>query len=127
MSNTPHGLPGILPVHPLTDLVAFPFMIFSLFVKDTQLAAFQQSLRNDSLILLVKFKEGMENIRPVRLHEVGTVCRISRLIMLEDGAKVMLEGLSRARLLDVQEDEGHLEGHIDAVEEPYEKNMVTEA
>ena len=111
-----------LPVLPLRDVVVFPHMVIPLFVgRDKSIRALDIAMESDKRILLVAQKSA-ETDDPAAgdLHEIGTLAHVLQLLKLPDGTiKVLVEGVSRARVDNVREDDGALSGRgvvVDSVD-----------
>src|SRR6476620_1419682 len=103
----------LLPVLPLRDVVVFPHMVIPLFVgRDKSIRALDQAMEGDKRILLVAQKSADTDAPGAKdLHEIGTLAQVLQLLKLPDGTiKVLVEGLSRARVTDVEEKDGALHG-----------------
>jgi ATP-dependent Lon protease len=114
-------IPDVLPVLPLRDIVIFPFMIVPLYVsRDRSIKAVDQALAENRMILLAaQKKQDEDEPGPDDIHGVGTVALIMRMLKLPDGRiRVLVQGLSRARILSYDEDLPHLQAHIETVSEP---------
>jgi ATP-dependent Lon protease len=121
-------LPEAIPVYPLKDMVAFPYMVISLYLTHKELPVYEESVHHDNLIVLVKVREGEADGLAQPLHQIGTVCKISQFNRLpEGGGKVVLEGLARIRLNSVVQDFPILLAQVELVREFAEKTMVSEA
>ena len=93
-------LPEAIPVYPLKDMVAFPYMVISLYLTHKEIPVYEESIHHDNLIVLVKVREGEAEGLAQPLHQIGTVCKISQLSKLSEGrTKVILDGLARVRLM----------------------------
>ena len=114
-------VPDVLPVLPLRDIVIFPFMIVPLYVsRDRSIRAVDQALAENRMILLAAQKKqdeddpGADDIYPV-----GTAALIMRMLKLPDGRiRVLVQGLSRARIGSYDEGLPHLQAHVETVVEP---------
>jgi ATP-dependent Lon protease len=114
-------IPDVLPVLPLRDIVIFPFMIVPLYVsRDRSIKAVDQALAENRMILLAaQKKQDEDEPGPDDIHGVGTVALIMRMLKLPDGRiRVLVQGLSRARILSYDEGLPHLQAHIETVGEP---------
>ena len=122
------NLPEVIPVYPLREMVAFPYMVISLYLTHEELSTYEESAHYGNLIVLVKTR-GEEAGKPASpFHEIGTVCKITQLTKLsEGGAKAVLEGLARVRLQSVLQDSPVLLAQVELVREFVEKSMVSEA
>jgi ATP-dependent Lon protease len=111
MTSHPETL--VLPVLPLRDVVVFPHMVIPLFVgRDKSIRALELAMEDDKRILLVAQKSADTDSPGAKdLHEIGTLAQVLQLLKLPDGTiKVLVEGISRARVSDVSEREGALAG-----------------
>jgi len=121
-------IPEVLPIYLLRDVVAFPYMIFPLFLKDEELAPFEEAMRYQNLIALFRLRERKEEGEPESWYETGTVCKINQIIKLpEGGAKLNLEGIARVRLERVVRESPCLLARIELVREFAEKSVVSDA
>ncbi len=108
-----------LPVLPLRDVVVFPHMVIPLFVgRDKSIRALDIAMEADKRILLVAQKSAeTDDPAAADLHEIGTLAHVLQLLKLPDGTiKVLVEGVSRARVDNVREDDGSLSGRGVVVE-----------
>ena len=120
-------VPEILPAFVLKDLVAFPYMVFPLYLKREERLPFEKAFQFDSLIALFARKDAATEDHP-GFHEIGTVCKVSQIVMLPDeGAKVMLEGQLRVRLMTTIQESPFLLARVEPVREFFEKTMVSDA
>ena len=108
-----------LPVLPLRDVVVFPHMVIPLFVgRDKSIRALDIAMESDKRILLVAQKSAeTDDPAAADLHEIGTLAHVLQLLKLPDGTiKVLVEGVARARVDNVREDDGSLSGRGVVVE-----------
>jgi ATP-dependent Lon protease len=121
-------IPEILPLFPLKDAVAFPYMIFPIFLKEEEMAAFEEARRHHNLIVLVKLREDRTGDLLSDLHEIGAVCKVMQLYKLpEGGAKAILEGMMRARITLLVQEVPFILARIEPVREFVEKSVVSDA
>jgi ATP-dependent Lon protease len=114
-------IPEVLPVLPLRDIVIFPFMIVPLYVsRDRSIKAVDQALAENRMILLAaQKKQEEEDPGPDDIYPVGTVALIMRMLKLPDGRiRVLVQGISRARIQSFDDGLPHLQAHIEPVPEP---------
>ena len=93
-----------MPVLPLRDVVVFPNMVIPLFVGRTKsIKALDMITEDDKRILLVaQRRPDIDDPGAEDLYQVGTVASILQLLRLPDETiKVLVEGLERAEVLDV--------------------------
>jgi ATP-dependent Lon protease len=108
-----------LPVLPLRDVVVFPHMVIPLFVgRDKSIRALDIAMEGDKRILLVAQKSAeTDDPGATDLHPIGTLAQVLLLLKLPDGTiKVLVEGLVRARVDGVREEDGALSGNADVVD-----------
>ncbi|MFY9223668.1 MAG: endopeptidase La [Blastocatellia bacterium] len=120
-------IPEVLPVLPLRDIVIFPFMIVPLFVqREKSIRAVDQALAESRMIMLVSQRDlDKEEPLTIDLYEVGTVAVIMRMLKLPDGRiRILVQGLSRARLAHVDENLPYLQARITALPEPRLDNSL---
>jgi ATP-dependent Lon protease len=89
------------PVLPLRDIVVFPHMIVPLFVgREKSIRALEEVMKTDALIMLATQKNAADDDpSPDTIYEIGTLASVLQLLKLPDGTvKVLVEGLSRARV-----------------------------
>ncbi|MGB2942069.1 MAG: endopeptidase La [Candidatus Macondimonas sp.] len=118
------------PLLPLRDVVVYPHMVIPLFVgRDKSIRALDAAMEGDRKVLLVA-QTSAEKDDPARedLHGLGTEATILQLLKLPDGTvKVLVEGLRRASLEQLEEGEGYLIGQYRAVSNiGYEKSRDLE-
>jgi ATP-dependent Lon protease len=91
------------PVLPLRDIVVFPHMIVPLFVgREKSIRALEQVMRAETHILLAtQMKAQDDDPAPEDIYRIGTLASVLQLLKLPDGTvKVLVEGVSRAAILD---------------------------
>ncbi|MGY3264226.1 endopeptidase La [Lysobacter sp. HA35] len=108
-----------LAVLPLRDVVVFPHMVIPLFVgREKSIRALDYAMESDKRILLVAQKSAdVDDPSGSDLYSVGTLAHVLQLLKLPDGTiKVLVEGVSRARVDKVSERNGALLGRARVVE-----------
>jgi len=119
-----------LPVLPLRGVLVFPNMVLHLDVgRERSIAALEQAMMKDNLILLVTQKDAkIDDPTKDDLYQIGSIARIKQMIKLPGGTiRVLVEGLNRAKLLDLITDEKILEADLEMIEDPVEKTAEIEA
>jgi ATP-dependent Lon protease len=119
MSSPAEHPASALPVLPLRDVVVFPHMVIPLFVgRDKSIRALDIAMEGDKRILLVAQKSAeTDDPGAGDLHPIGTLAQVLQLLKLPDGTiKVLVEGLVRARVDGVREEDGALSGNADVVD-----------
>ena len=76
-------------------------------------------MESDKSVMLVAQKNSsQENPKVKDLYEVGSVSTILQLIKLPDGTyKVLVEGIKRAKILSVAENNGYMESEVEVLED----------
>ncbi len=100
-----------LSVLPLRDVVVFPHMVIPLFVgREKSIRALDMAVEGDKRILLVAQKTAeTDDPGGADMHGVGTVAQVLQLLKLPDGTiKVLVEGLERARVDTMSDENGAL-------------------
>ncbi|HEY6333630.1 MAG TPA: endopeptidase La, partial [Blastocatellia bacterium] len=109
-------IPSTLPVLPLRDIVIFPFMIAPLFVqRERSLRAVDNALAESRTILLVAQRDlDKEEPSGGDLYTVGTAATVMRMLKMPDGRlRILIQGLSRARITRYEEGLAHLQAHVE--------------
>ena len=125
-------IPKEIPVLPIRDIVVFPYMILPLFVARTfSINAIDESLSKDRLIfLLAQRDQEVEEPGPEHLFQIGTVALIMRMLKMPDGRiKILVQGISRARVEKVLQEEPFLKVAVKRIKETVvkKKDLETEA
>src|SRR5213080_3072012 len=101
-----------LPILPLGQLVVYPHVVLPMALSDPNaVQLIDEVVQGNKRLLLgiVKPRSGTEppegaimQARPEELYEVGTLGSVVRMLKLGDGAvRVMVQGLERARLVEI--------------------------
>ncbi|MDO9584329.1 MAG: endopeptidase La [Desulfomicrobium sp.] len=101
-------IPTTMPLLAVRDIVVFNYMILPLFVgREKSVQAVDAALNGSRYIFISTQKdEGVDDPTPGDLYQTGTVAMIMRMLKMPDGRlKVLVQGLTRARIVDfVQHD-----------------------
>ena len=122
--------PVELPLLPLRDVVVFPHMVIPLFVgRPRSIKALEIAMEAGNSIMLVAQKSAVKDEpSPEDLYEIGCAASILQMLKLPDGTvKVLVEGLQRARILEVTDVETHFAAHVAGVDEDHSQNAEAEA
>src|SRR5215210_403285 len=114
-------IPDVLPVLPLKDTVVFPYIILPLSVgRDKSVLAVDRALAESRVIMLVAQRESaVDNPGEGDLYEMGTAAVIMRMLKLPDGRiRILVQGLSRARIQHISQVDPYLQAKIERIEEP---------
>lgn len=107
----------VVPVLPLRDVVVYPHMVIPLFVgRDKSIQALDAAMAADKQVLLVAQKNAdTEEPDLSDVHSIGTLATILQLLKLPDGTlKVLVEGLERAEMLAIDEDNPYFAAEVEA-------------
>src|SRR3954464_5861484 len=97
-----------LPMMPIRDVVIFPYMMTPFVVgRESSVRALEEALAGDKKIFLAtQHDSSVDEPRPDEIFSVGTVANIVQSLKLPDGnIKVLVEGVERAKVVSVGEDE----------------------
>ena len=98
-----NAFPTSLPIIVEDDLFLYPFMISPIFLSDEEnIAAANDALENNSLILVASAKPGEENARDFEaIYDAGVIGSIMRKVALPDGrVKILFQGMSKGRIVE---------------------------
>lgn len=92
-----------LPLLPLRGLLVYPSMVLHLDVgRDKSVRALERSMVEDHMILLCSQSEvNIEEPTEEDIYKVGTIAKVRQMLKLPNGTiRVLVEGVSRAEILD---------------------------
>ncbi|MBL8215941.1 MAG: endopeptidase La [Bryobacterales bacterium] len=98
-----------LPMMPIRDVVIFPYMMTPFVVgRESSVRALEEALSGDKKIFLAtQHDASVDEPRPDEIYNIGTVANIVQSLKLPDGnIKVLVEGVERAKIVSVSEEEG---------------------
>ncbi|CUX96451.1 endopeptidase La [Candidatus Doolittlea endobia] len=110
-----------IPVLPLRDVVVYPYMVIPLFVgRERSIRCLEAAMDNDKKIMLVAQKEASTDEPGINdLLSVGTVSTILQMLKLPDGTvKVLVEGLTRARIKELSDSGDHFSAEANYFDVP---------
>ena len=112
--------PPVMPVLPLRDVVVFNYMIIPLFVgRDKSVQAVDAALNTNRFLFVVAQKDDQsEDPGENELYQVGMICIILRMLKMSDGRlKVLVQGVSRAKMLSLDTYGPFLSARVEAMPE----------
>ena len=118
-----------LPLLPLRDVVVFPHMVIPLFVgRPKSIKALELAMDADRRIMLVAQKTAAKDEPQVSdMFEAGCVSTILQMLKLPDGTvKVLVEGLQRAHVAAVVDEETHFTATVTPVQAQEEDGKPSE-
>ena len=115
---------SIYPVLPLRDIVVFPHVVVPLFVgRDKSIVALNHAVSENKQVLLVAQTDSqIDSPYTGDLYKVGTVANILQVLKLPDGTvKILVEGVSKAQILDWTRDDSFFEALAEPLPEKKDK------
>ena len=114
-------IPKVLPLLPVRDMVMYPSVTLPLFLgREMSINAVEKSLSTDRLILVAAQKDLTdEDPLPARIHSLGVVSQIMRMLRLPDGRiKILVQGLKRAQIAKYVQERPTYLVELTTIEEP---------
>ncbi len=114
-----------MPILPLRDVVVYPHMVIPLFVgREKSVSALDAAMEAGKQILLVAQRSpDVDDPEAGDLYSIGTIASILQLLKLPDGTiKVLVEGTSRAEIVDYSERNGVMTGRARSMDPVYTRN-----
>ncbi len=119
-----------VPLLPLRGLLVYPSMVLHIDVgRNRSVAALEQAMLEDQLILLVTQKE-VHDEQPDEqdLYTVGTMAYVKQMLKLPNGTlRILVEGVARATWSNYRALEKYTIVDIDVKEETVDKDVETQA
>ena len=121
-------LPSELPVIPLRDSVVLPMTVAPLGVgRSLSSEAVNRALAGDRMVLLLLQKNEADEPGPDELHRVGTVGVIRQMAKAQNGMRVLVEGIARARAEYVQTERGIIKALLKPLPESSVRSIEIDA
>lgn len=108
-------IPDKLPILPLRNTVAYPFMPLPLSINiPRSMKLIEDAFKGDHLIGLAAMRDSsVIEPMPEQIHEIGTVCILNRIVHLgDDSLQIFLYGFERFRITSWHETEPYLKAGI---------------
>jgi ATP-dependent Lon protease len=124
------GTVGAFAVLPLRDIVVFPHMIVPLFVgREKSIRALEEVVKTDRHILLAtQINATDDDPATDAIYQVGTLASVLQLLKLPDGTvKVLVEGVSRARIKTYTRSDEFYEAEAEALPDSLGDRVEAEA
>jgi ATP-dependent Lon protease len=115
-----------MPVLPLRDVVVYPHTVLPLFVgREKSVRALDVAMAGDKQILLVAQRSpDIDDPQSGDLYPIGTVATVLQLLKLPDGTiKVLVEGTTRAEVIEFSERDGIPAGHVRVLDPIYTRDQ----
>ena len=119
-----------LPMMPIRDVVIFPYMMTPFVVgRESSVRALEEAMAGDKKIFLAtQHDASIDEPKPNEIFSVGTVVNIVQSLKLPDGnIKVLVEGVERAKVVSVTDDEGFFRAVVRTVNYRVEAGQQLEA
>ncbi len=104
--------PVHLPMLPLRDVVVFPHMVIPLFVgRPKSIRAMEKAMESGVHVLLAAQRSATQDEPSGNdIYSIGCLASILQMLKLPDGTvKVLVEGVQRAELIELVEEDDHLQ------------------
>jgi ATP-dependent Lon protease len=104
-----------LPMMPIRDVVIFPHMLIPFVVgRESSVRALEEALRRDKrIVFATQHDPTVDEPKVDEIHQVGTIVNVVQSLRLPDGnVRVLVEGLERARILQLNNEEGYYQATI---------------
>src|SRR3989442_5492253 len=108
-----------LPLVPLRDVVVFPYTMIPFVVgRKSSLVAVEKALLGDKRIFLATQRDAkIDDPKPDEINFIGTIANIVQSLKLPKGnIKLLVEGVTRGKVLEIREDEGFLAAQLEPIE-----------
>ena len=115
-------IPDELPILPVRDVVIFPYMTLPFQIgRELSLQSVERALKEHRLILMLTQKNAqVDEPEPEDLYSIGTVGMIVRMIkQADDKMKILIQGLSKAKIEEVISRQPCIFGKIQGLQEPF--------
>ncbi|MEW5791892.1 MAG: endopeptidase La [Pseudomonadota bacterium] len=119
-----------LPVFPMRNSVLFPFVLSPFSAgRPSSIAALDASLaREDKLVAVVAQRDAtVEQPDRDTLYGIGTMAVVKRMVRSEETMEVILHGVERIALIDIEQTQPFLRARFRPVPVTLEKNAEAEA
>src|SRR3989344_4216127 len=105
----------VVPVIPIRDGIIFPNTDSVLtFGRPKSLLALESSFKHERIVCFVLQKNArLNDPAPVDLYEIGTLCRIERMIRTDGEINAQVRGLSRVKIKSFHQNTNFLLGHVE--------------
>jgi len=129
MEEIAMNLPDILPVLPARDTVIFPKMVLPLMVReDKYIRLIEDALKSHKMIVISMVKDPDKAYEGVPdIFDIGTACQILRFTKGPDTALIMVQGISRIKIILLTSVDPYPQAKIEKLEEQDYKDKEIEA
>jgi ATP-dependent Lon protease len=123
-------VPAEVAILPLRGTVAYPDLIVPLVVgRERSIKLIDEAMGKDRLIgILTQKNPDIEDPELEDLYTIGTVATIMKMVKMVDGSqRIVVQGLSRFKLIEFTQREPHFRARILPIYEEYQKDMEIDA
>ncbi|WP_374722911.1 endopeptidase La [Peribacillus tepidiphilus] len=120
----------IVPLLPLRGLLVYPTMVLHLDVgRDKSVQALEKSMVEDHLIFLTSQKDvSIDDPGEDDVFSMGTLTKVKQMLKLPNGTiRVLVEGLSRAEALSIQDHDTYMSAKLILHQDSDEKDIEHQA
>src|SRR5437763_579179 len=114
---------------PIRDVVIFPYMMTPFVVgRESSVRALEEALASDKKIFLAtQHDASIDEPKANEIYQIGTVVNIVQSLKLPDGnIKVLVEGIERAKVLQIIDAEGFMQATVRLARYTVETNAQVE-
>src|ERR1700723_3837097 len=118
-----------LPMMPIRDMVIFPYMMTPFVVgRESSVRALEEALTGDRKIFLAtQHDASVDEPKAKEIYQVGSICNIVQSVKMPDGnIKVLVEGVERAKSLEVSDRDGFFVATVRAGKSQFEMTPAAE-
>lgn len=123
-------IPDELFILPLKEIVVFPTMVISVYVKNEEyIKKINERFSNNELIGLVAYKNPDKSVPPIdNLYKTGTACRIIQIIKgKQNDAMILVDGIERFEIVKFNKEQPFLEAKVQAIKPTLERSEEGDA
>ncbi|MCA1031952.1 endopeptidase La [Bacillus timonensis] len=120
----------IVPLLPLRGLLVYPTMVLHLDVgREKSVQALEKAMVEDHLIFLTTQKDvSIDDPIEEDIYGMGTLTLVKQMLKLPNGTiRVLVEGLKRAEIQELYEDDTHLSAKVVSFDDDETKDVETQA
>ncbi len=120
----------IVPLLPLRGLLVYPTMVLHLDVgREKSVQALEKAMVEDHIIFLTTQTDvSVDDPVLEDIYKIGTLTKVKQMLKLPNGTiRVLVEGLSRAEILDFQDHETYITVNVRSLEDDPTKDLESEA
>ena len=123
------NIPGILPIIPLFDIVAFPRLTFPMeVVEDHLITLVDEVMARDRIIGLAASKKSVPEVKSKDVYDIGVSAMILKMAKtLDNKIQLFMQGISRFKVIEFVEGKPYLQARIETIEDQEVKDIEVEA